>query len=290
MITCRCILAAIDLGPDTEKIVAYAACFSAGTQAPVRLLYVIDYLLTPPSYLTAYIEEEKKREETEMNRWKSLLEKAGISSDYRLMIGRLHESFIKATTEYTPDLLVIGYRSHTFRPSSSERLIKSLAMPMLVIRGKRTESVAAGAVTVRKILCAVDFSESSRKALDCATAYASAFSASLHVVHAVPSHAIKERWSQWERPDTIDMDSFESNVSADAAESLSIMVRDAGAAAEGEVVHGVPAEVICAVAEGGDYDLVVMGARGLSYIKGLLIGSTTEAVLKISPCPVLIVH
>jgi len=80
MITCRCILAAIDLGPDTEKIVAYAACFSAGTQAPVRLLYVIDYLLTPPSYLTAYIEEEKKREETEMNRWKSLLEKAGISS------------------------------------------------------------------------------------------------------------------------------------------------------------------------------------------------------------------
>jgi len=290
MITCRCILAGIDLGPDTEKIVAYAACFSAGAQAPVRLLYVIDYLLTPPSYLTAYIEEEKKREEAEMNRWRAVLEKTGISSDHRLMMGRLHESFVKAITEYRPDLLVIGYRSHAFRPSSSERLIKALAMPMLVVRGKRSEGAATGAVTVRKILCAVDFSENSRQALERATAYASLFSASLHVVHAVPSHAIKDRWSLWERPGKSDMDKFESNARAEAEESLAMMVRDVGAPAKGEIVHGVPAEMICSVAEEGNYDLVVMGARGLSYIRGLLIGSTTEAVLKTSPCPVLIVH
>ncbi len=40
----------------------------------------------------------------------------------------------------------------------------------------------------------------------------------------------------------------------------------------------------------GGYDLVVMGASGLSYIQGLLVGSTTESVLRSSPCPVLIVH
>jgi nucleotide-binding universal stress UspA family protein len=34
----------------------------------------------------------------------------------------------------------------------------------------------------------------------------------------------------------------------------------------------------------------VMGARGLGLIKGMLIGSVTDAVLKSAPCPVLVIH
>lgn len=34
------------------------------TGTNVRLLYVIDYLLTPPSYLATYIEEEKALKES----------------------------------------------------------------------------------------------------------------------------------------------------------------------------------------------------------------------------------
>jgi nucleotide-binding universal stress UspA family protein len=237
-----------------------------------------------------YIEEERKREETEITRWKTVLEKAGIPADYRLMMGRLHESFVKAITEYSPDLLVIGYRSHMLRPSSSDRLVRSLEMPMLVVRGKRSESAATGPAAVKKILCAIDFSDSSRKALQRASAYASAFSAVLDVVHAVPSHAIKDRWSQGEQSGKSDMDEFDRTMKAEAREALIGMIRDSGVQAEGKVVHGNPAEMICAAAETGEYDLIIMGARGLSYIKGLLIGSTTEAVLKTSPCPVLIVH
>ncbi|MCK7503018.1 MAG: universal stress protein [Desulfobacterales bacterium] len=41
---------------------------------------------------------------------------------------------------------------------------------------------------------------------------------------------------------------------------------------------------------GKDTDLIVMGARGLSYIGGILLGSVSEAVLKSSPCPVVIVR
>jgi len=290
MITCRCIIAGIDLGPETEKIVSYAACFSAAVKVPVRLLYVMDYLLTPPSYLTPYIEEEKKREETEMARLQAVLEKAGVPSDYLLMMGRLHESFVTAITEYTPDLLIIGYASHAFRPSSSERLTRSLEMPMLVVRGKRSEAAAAGPVSIRKILCAVDFSEGSRKALEQAASYASAFSASLHVIHAIPSHTLKERWSRWNTHSRKDMEQFDASVTAEGREALSRMIRDAGITAQSDLMHGIPSDVICAAADSGEYDLVVMGARGLSYLKGMLVGSVTEAVIKASPCPVFIVH
>ena len=289
--TGRGILAGIDLGPETGKIVSYAACFSAAAQSPVRLLYVMDYLLTPPSYLMPYIEEETRREETEMAGWQAVLRKNGVASDYRLMLGRLHESFVAAITEYQPELLIIGYASHALRPSSSERLIRYLERPMLVVRGKRSEGAGTAPVAIRKILCAVDFSENSRKALAQASACASAFSAALHVIHAVPSHTLKDRWSRWQISSGKEKDQFNLSADAEGREALSRMTHDAGITpVQSELRHGMPSDVICAAAESGEYDLLVLGARGLSYVKGMLIGSVTEAVIKASPCPVLIVH
>jgi len=284
----RCILAGIDLGADTEKIVSYAAYFSAGTKASVRLLYVIDYLLTPPTYLMPYIEEEQKRDEGELQRWRTVLEKQGISSDSRIMMGRLHESFMKAIDEFSPDLLVIGYQTHAFRPSSSERLIKSLEMPMLVVRGSRADM--PGSRAIKKILCAVDFSDNAQNALEMASDYAQVFSADIHIVHSIPSHTIKSRWAVWEAIGKIDKDQFDMHMQAEAEAELTRMIRKSGIQHFGVVLHGNPAETICSRAEEGGYDLIVMGARGLSYIQGLLIGSTTESVLRSSPCPVLIVH
>jgi nucleotide-binding universal stress UspA family protein len=143
---------------------------------------------------------------------------------------------------------------------------------------------------IRKILCAVDFSDNSRKALEKAAAYAAAFSASLHVVHVVPSHRLKERWARWDTDAGKNPEQFESSVDAEVREALSRMIRDAAITSQGELLHGAPPDVICTTAEGGAYDLVVMGARGLSYIEGLIIGSVTETVIKAAPCPVLIVH
>jgi hypothetical protein len=80
MMTGRGILADMDLGPDTGKIISYAACFSIAAQAPVRLVYVMDYLLTPPSYLMPYIDEETRREETEMAGRQAVLQKSGVAS------------------------------------------------------------------------------------------------------------------------------------------------------------------------------------------------------------------
>ncbi len=290
MISCNCILSGIDLGPDTEKNIAYAAYFASATGATVRLQYIIDYLLTPPAYLTSYIEEEKKREEKEMARLRDVLHSLGVKSEYSVMLGRLHESFMKVIGETSADLLVIGYKSHILRPSSSERLIKSLAMPMLVVRGKYAEKASPGTVNIRKILCPVDFSGNSLKALSMAKGYAELFSADLHLLHVIPSHMIRERWEQWIKPREKDREQFEEGLRAEAVEKLSQLKKEFQIPAEGVILQGTTGSVICSAADEGAYDMVVMGARGLSYIEGVLLGSTTESVLKESPCPVLIVH
>jgi len=48
--------------------------------------------------------------------------------------------------------------------------------------------------------------------------------------------------------------------------------------------------MICSAADEGAFDMIVMGASGLSYLQDILIGSTTESVLRASPCPVLVVR
>jgi nucleotide-binding universal stress UspA family protein len=290
VIVCNNIISGIDLGPDTERNISYAAYFASKTGATVRLLYIIDFLLTPPAYLTSYIEEEKKREEKEMARLQELLKGLAIKTESTVMLGRLYESFMQIIRETSADLLVIGYKSHLLRPSSSERLIKSLETPMLVVRGKYAENVSPGTLKIQKILCPVDFSGNAGKALSMAKGYAELFSAELHIMHVVPSHMIKERWKQWIEPQEKDRRLFEEGLYSEAVAKLSLLSKEFNIAAEGEVVHGAPGERICSAADEGTYDMIVMGARGLSYIQGVLIGSTTESVLRTSPCPVLVVH
>lgn len=285
-----CIVAGIDLGPDTEKVVSYAACFAAAAKTPVRLLYVIDYLLTPPSYLASYIEEEKAREESRMRQLKSRLEKAGIAVEYRIVLGRLHESFRKIIDESSTSLFVIGYKAHALRPSTSERLIKTLGVPMLVVRGKFTEGALTGLVSIRRILCPVDFSENSGKAVSAAKKLASLFQADLRIVHIVPSYLIKEKWDVWKKMGDREREKFDETVQAEKGSKLASFCRDHGIEGGEELHQGSPSKLICSIAEEKRYDLIVMGARGLSYVQGVLVGSTTEAVLKSSPCPVMIVH
>jgi len=61
-------------------------------------------------------------------------------------------------------------------------------------------------------------------------------------------------------------------------------------AVSGTVEEGEPDRRIVSYAKEKDVDLIVIGARGLGRIEGMLIGSVTDAVLKSAPCPVLVIH
>ena len=53
--------------------------------------------------------------------------------------------------------------------------------------------------------------------------------------------------------------------------------------------EGVPAEMICSVAQEIQADLILLGARGLGRIQELVLGSVSHRVLTHAPCPVLII-
>ncbi len=57
-----------------------------------------------------------------------------------------------------------------------------------------------------------------------------------------------------------------------------------------EILEGPPAEAILRVAETRHCDLIVMGTRGLGQLRGLLLGSQSQKVVSLAPCPVLLVR
>jgi len=59
---------------------------------------------------------------------------------------------------------------------------------------------------------------------------------------------------------------------------------------EAEVAAGPPAETIVRIARERQADLIVMGTHGRTGLQHVLLGSVTEQVVRLAPCPVLTVR
>jgi nucleotide-binding universal stress UspA family protein len=278
------ILAGIDFGPATDPIIAYASTFATAMNASLHLLHVLDYVVTPPAYLAPYIDEEKKVAENNFTFLKKQLSDAGIKTGTDVVIGRLHESFALSLKKTDADMLVLGFMAHTFRRSSSEKLIKGLEIPMLVVRGEKAGAARKGSVTIGRILCATDFSEYSLKAVKVANELCAVFSARLDVLHVFPDSAIKKITATVEREKAL------QELREKAKEKLDTLLSEYGLKGTGTIDEGEPYKKIVSRAKHNSADLIIAGARGLGLIEGMLIGSVTDAVLKSSPCPVLVIH
>lgn len=85
---------------------------------------------------------------------------------------------------------------------------------------------------------------------------------------------------------------FWANVKGEAVAALersAATIRAQGIEAECVVREGYPATVIEEEAAAHGVDLIVIGTRGLSGLKHLLLGSIAERVVQRAPCPVLCV-
>lgn len=139
-----------------------------------------------------------------------------------------------------------------------------------------------------KILCPIDFSDASIRALTYAAALAKWHGAQLHVVHVVPAAdeglvvAVDGGLVEPRRPASLEATARELGRVIDT-------VGATGAAPEVITEAGRTHELIVQRARADAADLIVMGTHGRSGFNRLLLGSVTEKVLRTAPCPVLTV-
>ncbi|NTU67884.1 MAG: universal stress protein [Chlorobiaceae bacterium] len=125
----------------------------------------------------------------------------------------------------------------------------------------------------KTILCPVDFSSSSERAL-IHVAERHADDAKLIVLHVGspdtgdPGALLKEHLHHFSR--------------------FSDMLSDYRCDVRFSVEYGAPAKVIIEQANRHGAELIVLGSHGSNNISRLLVGSTTEAVMRQAPCQVLV--
>lgn len=145
----------------------------------------------------------------------------------------------------------------------------------------------AVSIEVRRILVPLDFSDHAAPVLEWAAHLAEEHASALILLHA---YHLPVEFQQVEGA-YLPQDFWQS-VKAEAEQSLegyAEPVRSSGLDVSILVREGYPATVIEEEAVNQDVDLIVIGCRGLSGLKHLLLGSIAERVVQKSPCPVLTV-
>ncbi|OAT85504.1 universal stress protein [Desulfotomaculum copahuensis] len=142
----------------------------------------------------------------------------------------------------------------------------------------------------KKILVPVDGSSRADTAARHAAELASKMDAALVLFHVVPIMPVYTgRYGQVSDAYSLINDQLEES-GKEILERTEKGIAPYQIKVETKMVRGIPAQEICQEAGDGGYDLLVMGSRGLSDIKGYLMGSVSNRVSRHAPCPVLIVR
>jgi nucleotide-binding universal stress UspA family protein len=142
-------------------------------------------------------------------------------------------------------------------------------------------------IQVQRILVPLDFSRHAESILEWATHLAEEHDSKLLLLHA---YHLPVEFQQLEGA-YLPQD-FWASVKSEAEQNLNRYaepLRAKGLTVEVIVREGYPATVIEEEAVELEADLIVIGTRGLSGLKHLLLGSIAERVVQKSPCPVLTV-
>ncbi len=199
---------------------------------------------------------------------------------------------VNAALEQHADLIVMATHGrkglqHLFLGSTAEKVLEHAPCPVLLLRPDRDEMLPPPG-EVESILFPTDFSDESSQAVSLALEMVVEFGAKLHLFHSVeqdvpPPYYAAGITSIFELNDTVlDM----------SREQMAKLVPDdlAGTIEHDFVVReGHSAQQIITFAREAAVDLIVMATHGYSGLEQALLGSTTDRVIRNTPCPVLVV-
>lgn len=146
---------------------------------------------------------------------------------------------------------------------------------------------------IKRILVPIDGSEHADKALDCTLDLAEKYKADIVVLNVV---TVTPR--AWILDPTVAspvwIDTYSNDVRAGSEKMLTEALKKAKKVKpelniSKKIVEGRPANKIIEAAKEGNFDIIVMGSRGLGDIKEFFLGSVSDRVADKAECPVLIV-
>ena len=192
---------------------------------------------------------------------------------------------LQETRARRPDLLVLGITGDSLLPygagTMATKALRKSATKVLLVKQSHPQPF-------QRIVACVDFSETSREVVKHALRVAGMDQAELHFLHV-----FQAEWNNWtSRSQLAALTDFEKNCRAILENNLrqfTAVPEDCPAiySVTQAKTHGHGIAEYCRTV---DANLVILGTRGQTTLKYILLGSTVERLLKEIPCSVLVVR
>ena len=200
---------------------------------------------------------------------------------------------LREAARFDADVIVLGWRGHgavrRFLVGSVSRgVVRDARCAVLVVRRRQRE--------VRRIVVGVDGSANAQRAVALLNRLPAPRGGHVTLVSAVdhlgvPSHPLAPRAA------AATLVAEGTRINADRMAQAEKALASAEAALTGagwrvrtRVTVGAPLRELLAIVDSADADLLVVGARGVSGMRRLLLGSVAEGALNRCPVPVLVVR
>jgi nucleotide-binding universal stress UspA family protein len=205
----------------------------------------------------------------------------GIEAECLQEAGDPPATILRVAKERGADLVIVGARGRKargFMIGSVSQKVKALAeADVLVVKGR-----APCDRSTFQVLLPVDGSPEVLRAVDSLATKLRADRAEVTLLHALDLPTLTV-WSAFHPRDHLDVSSLPPALQESAERALCpalAALRANGIEAATEIRSGNPAEEILDAAERHHADLIVMGARGLVGLPGLMVGSVTQRVVR----------
>jgi nucleotide-binding universal stress UspA family protein len=296
------VLCPIDFSEFSSRALAHAAALARWYEARLTVLYVyanvpaIDVIPSLPQYGSPRVVL-------------SGIDRAALETELRQFCARstgdagvttvvadapsIEKEILAQIDTLDADLLVIGSHGRSgfdrlLLGSIAEKVLRRAPCLVMVVPAHDTTSPAA--VRFKRIVCPVDFSESSRAALHYALSLveeSDGWLSLLNVLEIPPElHAIPTR-------DGIDVPRIRAEAHASSLSRLRELIPSEARAyctVGTSVLEGKAHRQILATADDCHADLIVMGVSGHGAVDRWVFGSNTSSVIRGARCPVLTVR
>ncbi len=295
MIDLKCILCPVDFSEASRHAMAHAAAVAKWYGSRLVALHVIhpSVILEPPILLADFprsgspTDLDRQRLWDELSGWLEEAASSGTRTKAYLDKGDPSQRILERAATLPADLIVLGTHGRSgverfILGSVAEKVLRKAACPVLTVP---PPSLMKARLPYTRILCPVDFSESSLSALQFAASIAKESDARLTILHVLESAGDTELLVEDLGPRE-----FRDVIEARARTSLESLVTDdlrTWCHPETQLAYGKPYRQILDAADKEASDLIVMGVRGRYALDLAMFGSTTNHVVRRATCSVL---
>jgi nucleotide-binding universal stress UspA family protein len=294
----RSILCTTDFSDFSNHAVPYGIALAREFNAKLYLCHVID-LSSAAIYGEAVLaleEQQSRMTKFALEEIRKLIGAQSVTWEPVVTLGNPAVEVARLAEEKGIDLAVAASHGRSglkrvILGSVTERLIRTLPCPLLVVRSPEHGFVAPAdqEIKLKQILVGYDFSPDSDLALHYGLSLAQEFQAILHLIHVVEP----PMYEDLVKPVSFSTDKFQQDLRRQLRERLVKMVPEEARAwctPVPTLLAGSPHEELTKYAVVNDIDLIILGVRGHGLVETVLLGSTTDRVIRRAPCPVLSVQ